>query len=97
MSSKKVLQAQRTLFFGFSKRGFQTILVDGSDYRSSYFKRDPLTGGRHIKTLRPQVGDKLTLGFIISVRYVITHAGSFSGNLTNSSHDLSILQMRVQI
>lgn len=94
---KKSLDTQGTFFVGLTNSSFEAILVDRTQRRGRNLQRDPLTRRRNEKTLLLQVRKKLTLRFIIGVRNVISYAGSFSGNLTNLSHDLSILQMRVQI
>jgi hypothetical protein len=68
------------------KRCFQTVFVDGLDGRCSHLQRNPLTRRLNEETLLLEIGEKFTLGFIISVRNVVSRACALSCYLTNSGH-----------
>lgn len=71
---------------GFLERSFQTVFVDGLDGRCSHLQRNPLTRRFNEETLLLKIGEKFTLGFIISVRNVVSRACALSCYLTNSGH-----------
>ena len=89
ISYAKKLKRKGTFFVRFTDGIFDTILIDGAKRRSRHFQRDPLARRRNEKTLRLQVRIELALRLIVSVGNVISNPRSFSGNLTNLSHDLS--------
>jgi hypothetical protein len=68
----------------------QTHLADGADGGSADFQRYPLTGFRHKKALRLQIGQEPTLGLAIGVRDVIARKRPFARQITYFWHDCSI-------
>ena len=70
----------------FFEYGSNSISVDGSQYRGRNFQGNPLIFFGNIKALFLKIGVKSPLGFVVSMRNVVSRAGSLSGNVTNSCH-----------
>ena len=88
LATQYLLVYNEALLLGLLQDRHDAVLVDGADSGGSYFQRNPGVLLGDVEALFLQVRIELALGLVVSVRNVVTNAGTLAGQITNSGHDI---------